>query len=773
MLFSVSIIAVSALNILAQPVLQIDAAANQHPISPDIYGINQYQDKNLGAELRLGVRRWGGDATTRYNWKNDTYNSGSDWYFHNYPYANDPSKLPDGSEFDHVVETNNQNGVKTIGAAPMIGWTAKSRDDTCSFSVVKYGKQQEVEPYAPDCGKGVLLNGTKIKNDPTDTSVPIDETFVGDWVRHLVSRYGPGNQGGVAIWDLDNEPVWWFGVHVDVHPNPQTYDETRDLGFKYAAAIKDADPTALIAGPVSAGWESMFFSATDLLSGWSVGNYWDNPVDRNAHGGVEFSAWYLQQMKQYEKQHGRRILDYFDVHAYIAPAALSHVVGAGDAAAQALRLRSTRAFWDPDYSDREPDINQPPRLIPRMHDWVDQNYPGTRLAVTEYNWGALEDITGALAQADLLGIFGREGLDLATLWGPPEPAQPAAFAFRMFLNYDGLGSRFGETSVSATSSDPDTISMFAARRSDSALTVMVINKSTGDVTDRVTLANFSAGSGAEVFRYSAANPNAIVRQFDVSSDSQITFPAYSITLLVMPAAADLPKPAIKAVVNAASYDKAVAPGQIVALFGDSLGPAVLQRGSVDSAGLVATSLSGVRVLFDGVPAPIIYASAGQTAVVVPYTAALKLVANVQVEVRGVRSDPLAVPISAAAPGVFILGGTQGAILNQDGIVNSAANPAARGSIVSIYATGEGQTSPPGIDGKFASSILPKPLLAVSARIGGVPATVPYAGAAPGNIAGLMQINAKIPDGVPPGSAVAVQISIGTSLSKSGATLAVR
>ena len=761
--------------VLAQPVLKVDAAASQHPISPDIYGINGYQDKGLGSEMRLGVRRWGGDATTRYSWKVDTFNSGSDYYFHNFPYSNDPSSLPNGSEFDRFIESNNQGGVKTIGTVPMVGWTAKSRDATCSFSVAKYGAQKEVDQYAPDCGKGVLLNGTQIKNDPTDTSVPIDEMFATEWVRHLVSRYGPGNQGGVAIWDLDNEPVWWFGVHVDVHPNPQTYDETRDLGFKYAAAIKDADPTALTAGPVSAGWESMFFSALDLRNGWNTAPYmyWDNPVDRNAHGGMEFSAWYLQQMKQYETQHGRRILDYFDLHAYIAPSGVSFGTGAGDATMQALRLKSTRAFWDANYSALQPDNNQPPRLIPRMHDWVNQNYPGTKLAITEYNWGAMDDITGALAQADLLGIFGREGLDLATLWGPPDPAQPGTFAFRMFLNYDGLGSRFGETSVSAASTDPDTLSMFAARRADSALTVLVINKTTGDVADTLALANFSATGTAQAFRYSAANLNAIVRQPDVSVTSTIAFPAYSMTLLVIPATTNAPKPVVKALVNAASYDTAVAPGEIVTLFGDSLGPAVLQRGTVDSSGLVATSLSGVRVLFNGVPAPIVYASAGQTAVVVPYTAALQTMASVQAEVQGVRSDALSVAIGAAGPGVFILSGTQGAILNQDGTINSVANPAARGTIVSIYATGEGQTNPPGVDGKFAASILPKPLLAVTATIGGLPATVLYAGAAPGNLAGLMQVNAKIPDGAVPGGAVAVQLSVGTNLSKSGATVAVR
>ena len=105
------------------------------------------------------------------------------------------------------------------------------------------------------------------------------------------------------------------------------------------------------------------------------------------------------------------------------------------------------------------------RLIPRMRDWVNTNYPGTQLAITEYNWGALDHINGAVTQADVLGIFGREGLDLATLWGPPNSNQPGAFAFRMYRNYDGAHHTFGDTSVRAASADQDKVSIYAAKRS--------------------------------------------------------------------------------------------------------------------------------------------------------------------------------------------------------------------------------------------------------------------------------------------------------------------
>src|SRR5512144_1600504 len=116
-------------------------------------------------------------------------------------------------------------------------------------------------------------------------------------------------------------------------------------------------------------------------------------------------------------------------------------------------------------------------LIPRMTNWVVSYYPGTKIGITEYNWGAQDHINGATTQADIFGIFGREGLDLATRWTTPDPATPTYKAMKMYRNYDGSHSTFGETSVRASVPDPDTLSAFAAlRASDGALTVMVVNK---------------------------------------------------------------------------------------------------------------------------------------------------------------------------------------------------------------------------------------------------------------------------------------------------------
>lgn len=526
------------------PALQVDPTAAQHAINPYIYGMNYYgmdaASEALALELRLPVLRWGGDATTRYNWRLDISNAAADWYFTTTP--NDNTGYPDVSEFNSYVEQDRRTGTKTMTTMPTIGWVTKARATLCGFSVAKYGPQQAVNPWVPDCGNGVKPDGSNVTgNDPTDTSGAIDPTFATEWVQYLVSRYGNAADGGVAIYSLDNEPMLWWGTHRDVHPSPTTYDEMRDRAYGYAAAIKQADPSAEVSGPAVFGWMAYFYSTLDWVTGWSTPPDWrydGNPIDRNAHGNVPFLEWYLQQMQAYEQAHGVRILDYLDVHGYVQPEGLAFQP-AGDAATQALRLRSTRSLWDPTYRD-EGSINDYVRLVPRMHEWVNNNYPGTKLAITEYNWGAPEDINGALAQADILGIFGREGVDLATLWGPPQSAQPAAFAYRMYRNYDGAGNGFGETSVSASSADQGQLAIYAAlRATDGALTVVVLNKTYVHLTSAVTLAGFVPAGAAKVYRYSPSNLGAIVAEPDQAVEASgftATFPAMSITLLVLPPA---------------------------------------------------------------------------------------------------------------------------------------------------------------------------------------------------------------------------------------------
>jgi hypothetical protein len=512
--------------------LRVDASAGRHAISPYIYGLN-FADATLAADIKLPVNRWGGNGTTRYNFKLDTSNHASDWYFENIPDDNsNPGALPNGSGADNFVSANKGRGTDTIMTVPLIGWTPKSRAYACGFSVAKYGAQQSVDPYRPDCGNGIRSDGTTITgNDPTDTSLAITPAFVQEWMAHLKGLYGAAGAGGVRFYNLDNEPMLWNSTHRDVHPAPLSYNELRDRTYQYGAAIKAADPAAQTLGPVEWGWTNYFYSALDAAPG---GSWWNNPADRNAHGGMDLTAWYLDQMKQYEQAHGVRILDYLDLHFYPQAGGVA-LSSAGGQATQDLRLRSTRALWDPNYVD-ESWINDKIRMIPRMHDWVNTYYPGTKLAITEYNFGGLEHINGALTEADVLGIFGREGLDLATMWDPPTPTQPAAYAFRIFRNYNGQGGMFGDTSVQAISDDQSKLSVYAAQRSDGSLTIVVINKTANPQTSNLTLSNFN-GTTAQVYSYSAANLGQIVRGSDLAVTAGIvstTYPAQSITLLVIP-----------------------------------------------------------------------------------------------------------------------------------------------------------------------------------------------------------------------------------------------
>jgi hypothetical protein len=534
-------------NAATGPALTIDAGADQHPISPLIYGMN-FADAGLAQDVRLPINRWGGNSTTRYNWQIDVHNTGSDYYFENIP-DGDSTTLPNDSTADRFVEQNHDTGTQALMTVPLIGWTPSARKNNhpydCGFKVSKYGAQQSTDAqWDPDCGNGIASNGIPITgNSPADTSTAIGPDFVKGWVQHLVGRYGTAAQGGVTFYNLDNEPGLWDSTHRDVHPSRPTYDELTDRGKQYAAAIKAIDPGALTLGPVQDGWTRYYYS--------SYGAYPDNAAvqDRNNHGGKPFVVSYLQQMAAYDSANHTRLLDYFDLHYYPQTPGVA-LSPAGDAAIQAKRLASTRSLWDPSFVDDSwipstgeatavngVGVNGAIQLLPRMRDWVAKNYPGTKLAISEYNWGALDSMNGALTQADVLGIFGREGLDLATLWAAPAANQPGAFAFRMYRNYNGQGAAFGDTSVRASSADQGQLAIYAARRgSDGALTLMIVNKSAASLTSQLTLAGFTSSGTAQMYRYSAANAQQIVKQADlpVGSGFSATFPASSITLMVLP-----------------------------------------------------------------------------------------------------------------------------------------------------------------------------------------------------------------------------------------------
>lgn len=273
-----------------------------------------------------------------------------------------------------------------------------------------------------------------------------------------------------------------------------------------------------------------------------------------------------------------------------------------------------------------------------------------------------------------------------------------------------------------------------------------------------------------------------VDALDVNSDGKLDLlvaDSLSNAMLVLVNATAVPnQPAINknSVVNAASYASGtLAPGEMITIFGSNLGPTQLVGLQLNASGLVADTLAATQVFFDALAAPLVYARSDQVSAIVPYEITGQKNTRVMLQHNGQTSATVTIPVAASVPGLFTTdasGKGPGVVLNQDFSVNSAANPAPQGSIVLLYGTGEGQTNPPGLDGTLAGETLPKPVLPVAVTIDGQDAEVLYAGAAPGLVAGVLQVNVRLPGGIHSG-AVPVVLRIGQASSQSGVTVSVQ
>lgn len=260
--------------------------------------------------------------------------------------------------------------------------------------------------------------------------------------------------------------------------------------------------------------------------------------------------------------------------------------------------------------------------------------------------------------------------------------------------------------------------------------------------------------------------------FDGAGNIYIADSANSAIRTIQPANA---APAITAVVNAASDSPgAISPGEVVVIYGSGLGPPELLPAQLDAAGLVGTQLSGTTVTFNGVPAPLVYVSSTQISAVVPYGVSGSSV-PVVVQYQNQTPANTTVAVAAAAPALFTVdssGRGQALAIDQDGFPNTATHGAQTASLLTVYATGLGQTSPSGLDGQLAGTVLPRPVLPVSVSIEGQAATVLYAAALPGSVAGIMQIEVQVPTGIQPGAAVPVSLQVGSFTSPAGVTIAI-
>ena len=505
------------------PALSIDVTADRHPISPAIYGMAD-PDPALARELCLPVVRWGGDSTTRYNWRLDSTNAGDDWFFMagGHPHAA-PSATPDA-----VVASARAFGGRALLTVPIIDYLSSATNWDCSYPVSIFGPQQKVNPYVhptlngvrtdagngrtPD-GKPIVLTRQQIVRVNTLNSPAMQQA----WVRHLVGTFGPASAGGVAVYELDNEPGGWNNTHRDVHPDPTGHDELVGRSLRYAAAIKAVDPTAKVIGP-----------GDFVMHYQSDGKPGDGAQE---HGGLGQGDYYLRRFAADAAAHGgRRLLDDFDEHYYPLDQ---------DGQTPDTIIECTRSLWDRTYVEKNwyGKWHGAKAVLPSLRKWADAAYPGTKVSVSEYGWGNPKGLPDAIAEADVLGIFARERVDLACLWGPPRAADVMANSFRIYRDCDGRGSCFGDTYVRSGSGDPSRVSVYAALRSaDGALTVVAINKTDGGLASHVALAHFHAAATAAAYRFSADRPTAVAaapEQPVTPSGFDATLPAKSVTIYVV------------------------------------------------------------------------------------------------------------------------------------------------------------------------------------------------------------------------------------------------
>ncbi|MBO0686189.1 MAG: endoglucanase, partial [Candidatus Dormibacteraeota bacterium] len=224
-------------------------------------------------------------------------------------------------------------------------------------------------------------------------------------------------------------------------------------------------------------------------------------------------------------------LDYLDVHYY--PQAPGVYGNKSDPATRALRIRSTRSLWDPSYID-ESWIGQAVDLIPRLKGWIAAGYPGTKLAITEYNFGGEQDASGAVALAEALGAFGRLGVDLATYWTYPPPDSPAGAAFRLFRDYDGKGANFGDTSLPVSSGQP-AVAAFAARHSDGGEIDVVLANESQTGTAQVRLEKGGRAAAGTPYCV-AAGSSRIVPRADVPRGGSVAIGPLGLCLVRLQAA---------------------------------------------------------------------------------------------------------------------------------------------------------------------------------------------------------------------------------------------
>lgn len=494
----------------------VNSAASRHRISPFIYGMNQFDWKGRSKALKLG--RLGGNRLTTFNWETNASNAGSDYNHQNDDHLGG-GETPGEAVREHVAAAH-KAGASMIVTVPMAGYVAADKD--------KGGDVNQT----PDFLRKRFVESKAAKGAPY--VYPPDRkdrvVYQDEFVAWLEGTFPESRREAerTIFYSLDNEPDLWTQTHPRVRPNGKvTYAELLERTVAFASGIKHAAPEALVFGPVSYGWTG-FVSLQDA-------------ADRN---GRDFVDFYLDSMKQAEARAGRRLVDVLDLHWY--PEARGGGVRVieennGDAVV-AARVQAPRSLWDPSYVEKSW-ISQDAgagaiRLIPRMKQKIAAHYPGTRLAITEYNFGGGGHISGALAQADVLGIFGREDVFAAALWDMNGGTSFIDAAFAAYTAFDGAAGRFGNTSLEATTSDDAASSLYASldEGRDDRLVLVAINKTGAPLAAELQLDHPVELARGETWQLTSAAP-ALRRGPQLATAGRNAFrlelPASSVSTIVL------------------------------------------------------------------------------------------------------------------------------------------------------------------------------------------------------------------------------------------------
>ena len=471
----------------AQPVVfEIDGAKKQ-PISPYIYGTNQPEWQ--GHSKYLTLTRWGGNRITAYNWETNASNAGSDWQHQNDGFLSN-SATP-GEPVRKLVAAAQAADAAVVVTVPMAGYVAADKAGGGDVNRTPNYLKTRFLPSLPRKKAHFTF-----PPDLRDGRVFQDE-FV--WWLERTFPEARSDPRRTIFYALDNEPDLWSSTHARIHPQKAGYEELARLGAEYAAAIKAVAPKALVFGPVNYGWQGMV-------------KLQDAPDAQ----GRDFLDFYLQQMRLAQQKAGHRLLDVLDVHWYPEAQGGGVRVCQDDARPDvaAARVQAPRSLWDPNYTEKswitQWSTRGPIRLLPRLREKIEKNYPGTRLALTEYYYGGGADISGALAEADVLGIFGREGVFAAALWHTGQTDDRFIYAaFAMYRNCDGKGGGFGATGLAARSSDVERTSVYASLNTAHRLVLVAINKSERAVPVQIRLSNCPKIARAAVFRLTSAAPRPV------------------------------------------------------------------------------------------------------------------------------------------------------------------------------------------------------------------------------------------------------------------------